>query len=48
MLDRYARLLEPITARIMERGTTPELVSAIARVRNAALAHYANASSKCR
>jgi hypothetical protein len=48
VLDRHGRLLEPITARILERGTTPELASAISRARNAALARYANASSKCR
>ena len=47
VLDRFGRLLEPITARILERGTTPELANAIARARDAAFARYASASSSC-
>jgi hypothetical protein len=47
VLDRYGRLLEPITARILERGTTRELKSAIERARDAAFSRFASASSIC-
>jgi hypothetical protein len=46
-LDSYARLLEPISARLLQQGGTPELANTIARAREASFNRYVSASSKC-